>query len=157
MTDASAEKAVYLDANFFIRAVEGTDDVVGPPRALLETLRRRHGVGVTSEITFAETLAPPARDDALPLHVKRRVYLDMLLWSGFIKLVPISRDILIETADLRSVSRMKLPDAIHLVSAIRSRCRYIVSGDKDFNKVPDGMTWVNLNQTGVDTVLEFLA
>src|SRR5476649_435131 len=135
MTDAPADQAVYLESNFFIKAVEGTAETSASPKRLLEVLRKRPGVAVTSEITFAETLAPPRRADALPLHIKRRAYLDLLLWNGFITLIPVSRDILIETADLRVVARMKLPDAIHLVSAIRSKCRFIVSGDSDFKKL----------------------
>jgi predicted nucleic acid-binding protein len=156
MTDAATSQPVYLETNFFIKAVEGTPEVANPPKRLIEILRLRPGLGVTSEITFAETLAPPRRADALPLHIKRRAYLDLLLWSGFLTLIPISRDILIETADLRSVARMKLPDAIHLVSAIRGRCRYLVSGDSDFDRLPEGMSPVRPDAVGIDGLLKEL-
>src|ERR1700744_1896332 len=95
----SSPSLIYLDTNFFIKAVEGLDDAAAPAKTLIEALRQqRAGIAATSEITFAEVLAPPKRPDALPLHVKRRVYLDLLLWSGFVALIPVSRDILIETA-----------------------------------------------------------
>lgn len=108
MIEAASRPAIYLETNFFIKAVEGTAEAAGPPRSLIESLRGHPGLAVTSEITFAETLAPPNRSDAPPLHVKRRAYLDLLLWSGFVVLVPVSRDVLIETADLRAARRMKL-------------------------------------------------
>jgi len=157
MSDAAVGRAVYLETNFFIKAVEGTEEASTAPKKLIEVLRSRPGVAVTSEITFAEVLAPPKRTDALPLHVKRRVYLDLLLWSRFVVLVPVSRDILLETADLRSVARMKRPDAIHLVSAIHRNCRYLVSGDSDFDKLPDGMTRVNTDERGIEGLLQVLA
>jgi predicted nucleic acid-binding protein len=156
MTD-SAGRAVYLETNFFIKAVEGTADASASPKLLLEALRARPGIAVTSEITFAETLAPPKRADALPLHIKRRAYLDLLLWSGFIALIPVSRDILIETADLRTAAKMKLPDAIHLVSAIRGKCRYLVSADSDFRKLPTGMTLVKPDEQGIKNLLKEFA
>jgi predicted nucleic acid-binding protein len=154
MTNGLSHQPVYLETNFFIKAVEGLSEVAAPPKKLIEVLLTRPGLGVTSEITFAETLAPPTRADALPLHIKRRVYLDLLLWSQFITLVPVSRDVLIETADLRSVARMKLPDAIHLVSAIRSKCRYLVSSDSDFDDLPDGMERVKPDAGGIEGLLK---
>lgn len=156
MTELPVGPGVYLETNFFIKAVEGTPEVAGPPKKLMDFLRARPGIGVTSEITFAETLAPPKRPDALPLHIKRRVYLDLLLWSGFITLIPVSRDLLVETADLRSMNRMKLPDAIHLVSAIRTKCRYLVSGDSDFVRLPDGMMRLIPDAGDIDKLIKAL-
>jgi predicted nucleic acid-binding protein len=145
---------IYLDTNFFIKAVEGLDDAAAPAKALIEALRQqRAGIAATSEITFAEVLAPPKRPDALPLHVKRRVYLDLLLWSGFVALIPVSRDILIETAALRAMGRFKLPDAVHLVSAVRVQCRFFVSADRDFDTMPDGMERVNCDHDGLPRLL----
>lgn len=152
----SVGQSVYLETNFFIKAVEGTTETAAAPKRLIAHLRSHPGTAFTSEITFAEPLAPPRRADALPLHVKRRVYLDLLLWSGFISLIPVSRDVLIETADLRTVARMKLPDAIHLVSAIRAKCEYLVSSDKDFTRLPAGMAHVKPDDEGINKLLKVL-
>lgn len=157
MIDAAPRPAIYLETNFFIKAVEGTAEAAEPPRSLIEILRARPGLAVTSEITFAETLAPPVRSDALPLHLKRRAYLDLLLWSRFVALVPVSRDVLIETADLRGTRRMKLPDAIHLVTAIRSQRHFIVSSDTDFDRLPEGMARIEPNEEGIGELLKVLA
>ena len=150
--------SLYLDTNVFIKAVEGTDEAAVPAKRLIEALRSHHsGVAETSEITFAEVLASPQRSDALPLQIKRRVYLDLLVWSAFITLIPVSRDILIETADLSTVARFKLPDAIHLVSAIRRGCRFFVSMDKDFDKLPQGMERINPDENGVSRLIQELS
>jgi predicted nucleic acid-binding protein len=134
---------VYLDTNVFIKAVEGTDEAGAPSKALIDVLRnRRAGIAVTSEITLAEVLALSRRPDAAPLHIKRPAYLDLLVWSGLFTLIPVSRDVLLQTAELRETANLKLPDAIHLVSAVRARCRFFVSADKDFEKMPKGMELV---------------
>lgn len=157
MTDAPGGQSIYLETNFFIKAVEGTSETSAAPKRLINLLKGRPQLAVTSEITFAETLAPTQRLDALPLHIKRRAYLDLLLWSGFIRLVPVSRDILIDTSDLRSLFRLKLPDAIHLASAVRGNCGCMVTADNDFERLPNGMTRVVPDDSGIETLLRRLS
>jgi predicted nucleic acid-binding protein len=157
MTESSPS-FIYLDTNVFIKAVEGLDEAASPAKTLIQALRhRRSGLAATSEITFAEVPAPAKRPDALPLHMKRRAYLDLLLWSGFVALIPVNRDILIETAALRATSKFKLPDAVHLVSAIRARCRFFVSADRDFDKMPEGMERLNCNHDDLPRLLQVLS
>lgn len=157
MTDAGAG-IVYLDTNFFIRAVEGTKETAAPAKKLIEVLRQLPaGLAVTSEITLAEVLAPSKRVDALSPGIKRRVYLDLLLWSKFIELVPVSRRILIETADLRVVAPLKLPDAVHLASAIQGGCRFFVSADNDFKKLPVGMQRINFGEESLSRLIKELS
>ena len=152
----TASSLVYLDTNVFIRAVEGLDDAAAPAKTLITMLRsRRIGIAATSEITLAEVLAPSGRADAMPLEMKRRAYLDLLLWSGFVALVPVSRNVLIDTASLRAVSKLKLPDAV-LVSAIQARCRYFVSSDRDFDRLPEGMERVNCDRDDLPRLLKEL-
>jgi predicted nucleic acid-binding protein len=154
----SPSSLIYLDTNIFIKAVEGLDEAATPAKMLIKALRhRRSGIAATSEITFAEVLAPPKRPDALPLQMKRRAYLDLLLSSGFVAPVPVSRDILIETAALRATGSLRLPDAVHLVSAIRIRCRFFVSAARDFDKMPEGMERVSCDHDGLHRLLEGLS
>jgi predicted nucleic acid-binding protein len=127
------ETRLYLDANVFIYAIEGSAEVSNPLRELFGLLRAKAGAGVTSELTLAEVL-PRANG------VQRRNYLDLIVWSGIFDLHSVSRDILIETAEYRKVARMpKLPDAIHVVTAIRAGCRTILSADSRL-KLPEGLT-----------------
>ena len=146
---------IYLDANFFIYAVEGNDAVAEPVRRLLLWLRQHSLKAVTSELTLAEVLAPPVRKGALLLRVKRRLYLDLIVWSQLIDLKPVSRDVLYETADLRNISNMKLPDAIHVVTAVHSNCRYFMSQDRRV-KTPRGIRVVRPDQGGVSKVMKEL-
>jgi predicted nucleic acid-binding protein len=131
MTDSDAAPRFYLDANVFIYAIQGNADIADPLRQLFDLFRAGRGIGVTSELTLAEVL-PKASD------VQRRSYLNMIVWSRIFELRPVSRDILIETAEYREYAGMpKLPDAIHVVTAIRAGCRTVLSADVRL-KLPEG-------------------
>ena len=144
MTERSTSSKLYFDANVFIYAVEGSDDIAGHLRTLFDLLRSNCGLAVTSELTLAEVL--PKADP-----IRRRNYLELILHSGLFDLYPVTRDILIETADYRriagvskpnvskpEVSMPKLPDAIHVVTAIRAGWGRMLSFDRAL-KLPESM------------------
>ena len=96
-------------------------------------------VAMTSELTLAELLGEGNKNS---LSLKRRVYLGLIVWSRFIELQPVMRGALLETADLRQHAELKLPDVIHIVTAIRTKCQCFVSEDHDARKLPMGMKHV---------------
>ena len=144
MTEKSVSSKLYFDANVFIYAVEGSDDIAGHLRALFELLSSNLNLAVTSELTLAEVL--PKADP-----IRRRNYLELILYSGLFDLYPVTRDVLMETADYRRIagvsrpdaskpyaSMPKLPDAIHVVTAVRAGCGRMLSFDRAL-KLPDSM------------------
>ena len=159
MTDPVAGAIVYLDANVLIFGLEGDASISAPVKDLLDALRNCPGAGVTSEMTLAEVLVGPETKRNPPL---RRIYLDLLVWSRFIDLWPISRDILIESARLRAhhegahKKKLRLPDAIHLVTAVRSGCRYFLSADEGIIP-PTQIIAVKPNARGVSDILRAFA
>jgi hypothetical protein len=73
-------------------------------------------IAVTSELTLAEVL-PKANP------IRRRNYLELILWSGLFNLYSVTRDVLMDTADYRKIAAvcgrmlsfdraLKLPDGI---------------------------------------------
>jgi predicted nucleic acid-binding protein len=150
-------KRVYVDSNVVIYAVEGVPATAGPAKELIRFLRGQQELMFTSEFALAEVLAPSKRQGAWPLPAKRRVCLDLLLWSNTVNLAPVTRDILIRTADLRKIAPLKLPDPIHLVSAIHVNCRFVVTGDADFKKLPRGMKRVTPDEIGIRHLLKEIA
>jgi predicted nucleic acid-binding protein len=157
--EASRSPSVYLDSNSFIYLIEGDHVVANRLRPLFERLRSQPGIAATSELTLAEVL-PKARPDT------RRGYLNLIVWSNFLRLEPITREILIDTADYRRTSARtlsdgrtimpKLPDAIHIVTAIRIRCRAIVSADGGLT-VPPGMAIFQPSEAGISQLIQQLA
>jgi predicted nucleic acid-binding protein len=144
------ERRLYLDANVFIYAIEGIAEVSRLLHELFSLLRARAGTGVTSELPLAEVL--PKADG-----LQRRNYLDLIVWSRIFDLHPVSRDILIETAEYRKIARMpKLPDAIHVVNAIRAGCRTILSADSRL-KLPEGCTALLPNRETLSRLIRELS
>lgn len=160
MTDSVLPPTVYVDANPFMYLVEGNDDVAVAIKNLFDRLRLRPGSAVTSELTLAEVLPKPK----LPDH--RRSYLELIVWSGMFDLRPVTREILIETARYRQVSAVKrldggdsmvnLPDAIHVVTAIRAGCTHVLSND-DGLRLPIGMKRIQPDQTHIALLIQELA
>jgi predicted nucleic acid-binding protein len=146
----SVSPVAYVDSNVFIYGLEGGDDVAVPATQFFLAMRQKPGALATSELTLAEVLGPSRGKPRSPL--LRRAYIDLLVWRRFIRLDPISRDILYETAELRKITPLKLPDAIHLATAVAARCPFFVSRDRDFRKMPEWMEWVLPTADGLDRV-----
>lgn len=145
---------IYLDTNVFAYAFEESPAEMQHLRDLFVRLRERPKAAVTSELTLAELLAKGDKDS---LSIKRRFYLDLIVWSRFIDLQPVTRAVLLETADLRQHTKHKLPDAIHIVTAIRAQCQYFVSGDRDARKLPIGMKHIKPNaREDIQFILDLL-
>lgn len=129
------DKVVYLDSNVFIYAVEG----FAQHRPFIEELFRQIDGGridaVTSELTMAEVLVKPfeaGREDIGDL------YRELLQTSGHLTVVPIDRSILMQAARYRSVLGVKLPDAIHVATALAANCDVLLSNDQKI-RVPDSI------------------
>lgn len=150
---------VYVDANPITYLVEGHDELAESVRELFTLFRSRPGLAVTSELTLAEVLVKAP----VPY---RRVYLDLIVWSGMFDLRAVSRNILTETAAYRRASvkiepdgrksMVKLPDAIHVVTAIRSDCKRILSNDARM-RLPEGFQRVTPDHVGISRLLRELA
>ena len=157
---ADSPPLVYVDANAFIYFLEGEEDVAKPILKLFSFLKNQRRTAVTSELTLAEVL-PKARQ-----REQRQVYLDLIVWSGICELQPVSRDILYETVDYRrsAATRLtggqeimpRLPDAIHVVTAVRSGCSRILSADARM-RLPDGMARVDPNENAVAVLMRELS
>ncbi len=148
---------IYLDTNVFITGFEGPAEDAGPVQNLLYALRGRGGVVVSSELTLAELLAPIRRPHSLSAMERRQLYLNVLQRNIAIDLRPITRDILIKTADLRSMGGYKLADAIHIITAVDASCAYFVSNDDRLKQLPTGLGKIRADRTGVDELLRELS
>jgi predicted nucleic acid-binding protein len=157
MTDLRSG-GVYIDTNPFVYALEGPNDLASALKALFVRLKDCPGIGVTSELTLAEVL--PKR------RVPDRDYLELLVWSKVFDLRPVSRDILYGTADYRRIASAKLPDgrvripklpdSIHVVTAIKSGCRVFLSSDSKI-KLPETIRFVRADIAGVASLVRELA
>ena len=155
MAEGASEPRVYLDANVFIDAYEGESHLSDPAAALLDELRKEPGLGVTSELSLAEVLARPEAEQDWR---RKRAYLNLIVWSGVVTPIPITREVLYLTAKLRAFHRpkLKLLDAIHLATASGQGCRIFVSRDQRI-QAPLGMRRMQTDTDGAQAILGALA
>jgi predicted nucleic acid-binding protein len=124
----SVQRALALDTNVLIFAVEGSEadaHVAACRRLVFEA--PPPVAFVVSEVVLSEVLVRPMREGNAELV---RFYRRMLTDLRAFRLVQVSRSVLLDAAQLRSVSSLKLADAIHLATAERLGCVGLVTLDQ---------------------------
>lgn len=131
---------VYLDANIFIYVVEGPVQVTTMPGPLFERIEHGEVQAITSELTLAEVLVKPLREAKGQFYQE---YLNLLSGQAAITMATVTRGVLLEAANLRSMHRLRLPDAIHVATALLSGCGTLLSNDLRMKAIR-GINQVNL-------------
>ncbi|MDZ4842954.1 MAG: PIN domain-containing protein [Hyphomicrobium aestuarii] len=116
----------YLDANVFIYAVENHPRFSLAARHVLSLMGRDGRVGVTSELTLAEILVKPLRDGKSD---QVQIYGEMVVNTGALEVLGVSRSLLRVAAEIRACSVIKLADAIHIATARLGHCTMVVTED----------------------------
>lgn len=120
---------IYLDTNIFIALVEQDGLVPDLLRTLVEEKPDAlEPYFATSELTFSEVVVKPYRDKA---QQTIRSYDSMLISSAWLQLGPVDRSVLYHAAVLRADNKhLKLPDAIHIATAIGCGCTHLLTADQ---------------------------
>jgi predicted nucleic acid-binding protein len=152
--DTSVGTRFYLDTNVFIEAFERRGPLNEKLVEFLAVVETQNIPRlVTSELTLAELLVKPIEQQ---LHDLIGVYDNWTITSPFLEVVPVSRDVLADAALFRARDKsLKLPDAIHLTTAIKKQCRYFVTKDQRL-KGRNGAEIILLTQENVELLLESL-
>ncbi|OYY25013.1 MAG: hypothetical protein B7Y65_03015 [Azorhizobium sp. 35-67-15] len=151
-TDALARSRIYLDTNIFIEAFEGR----GPTSEMLVSLLLAGWEAevpplVTSELTLSELLVKPLELGRLDLV---QIYDNWTISNRHIEVVPVFRGVLRDAADLRARDKaLKLPDAIHLATALGLGCGVFLTKDERI-KPPPAIELVRLNEANIRMLLE---
>jgi len=117
---------VYLDANFFIYTLEAVEPWARAAGEVLKALDRGDLSAVTSELSLAECLVKPLELGRAEI---ADAYRSFLKDHRFLTIGPVTREILVEAARLRALSRIKLPDAIHAATALQKGCSSFLTND----------------------------
>ena len=125
---------LYLDTNIFIELGEGGGE---QQSLLLEIIGKQMAEDATflctSEFTLAELLVVPYRDrdDALI-----QLYDNWILQGNtWLDVGPVTREVLWSAALVRRrYSSIKMPDAIHVSTAIGFQCSHLLTADKQLPK-----------------------
>ncbi|MBR8827776.1 MAG: PIN domain-containing protein [Gomphosphaeria aponina SAG 52.96 = DSM 107014] len=131
--DAISGYRVYLDTNIWIYALEGYPAFRDNLTQLFQHIDLGDLMAFTSELSLAEALVKPLQNQDL---VQEEIYKQAISSRASLAVIPISREILIEAAQLRASVKLKLPDAIHAATARLNQCSSFITNDKNFEKVP---------------------
>ena len=140
----SLGERLYVDANAIIYYAEAHPVFGGQVRALFAAVEQGRAVLVTSELTLAETLVVPLRSNNSPLIAR---YIEIVSPRKYFEIVPVSRSILMESARLRAKVGNRLPDAIHIATALMASCSTFISEDKGI-RLPESVKLVRVSDLG---------
>lgn len=123
-----AERRIYIDSNPIIYLVEQYprfNDVLSELFGLIDSAQI---LATTSELTVAEVLVKPIRDQLSGL---QQSFEQRLQTSGGLIVAEIDRPILVRAAEIRAVqTTLRLPDAIHLATALETDCKVFLTNDQ---------------------------
>ncbi|WP_375453081.1 type II toxin-antitoxin system VapC family toxin [uncultured Nostoc sp.] len=124
--------SIYIDTSVAIYTIEGNLDYY----SLLQPLWSKFYGGeiqiISSELILMEVLVVPLRNGNNSLVAD---YEELLL-SSQLQLIPISQLILRPAANLRAISNLKTPDAIHATTALSVNSNQFITNDKGFHNIP---------------------
>lgn len=138
-TEFPADARFYVDTNIWIYFLEGHPDFAPRVRALFLAAQSSRARLCTSEITLAECLLKPARQQDM----KKIEAYETLFRDAAVEMLPLDGGLARRAALAGGALGLKLIDAIHYVSAREAGCRHFLTGDGRFKSTPS-MTVVGL-------------
>ncbi len=129
---ATAGRKLYLDANLFIYALEAVEPYFTMTVEVLAAIDCGETTAVTSDLTLAECLVKPLQLNR-PEVVE--AYRGILESRPFFTMASLSREILWDAARLRATAGLKLPDAIHVATAVQHSCEVFLTNDQRLRAV----------------------
>ena len=132
--DLKAGDIIFLDTAPFIYFFEQHPDYFPAIEMLFDRLYETDAQAITSIITYIELTTQPARRGKAQLV---RKYRDYLTNSENISLFPLDLSIADQAVELRAQHHFKTPDAIQLGTAIACGADYIITNDKEWQRVEE--------------------
>ncbi|MBW4580242.1 MAG: PIN domain-containing protein [Tildeniella nuda ZEHNDER 1965/U140] len=133
---------IYLDTNIWIYALEGFPTFFQELTALFQSIDQGNLQAITSELTLAEVLVKPIQNGN---SIQQDTYKQAITSNSHLLVIPIQRELLINAAQLRVTTNLKLPDAIHAATALATQCSTFLTNDLKFQNV-SGLQIVVLSQ-----------
>ncbi|MEM7534891.1 MAG: PIN domain-containing protein [Chloroflexota bacterium] len=137
---------VYYDTNIFVYIIEGFKEYESLLNSLFAMMENEEMTVITSELSLAEALVYPIANN---IHADQELYKGLFSQDSPVEVYPVTRQILIQSAEHRALVGDKLPDAIHMATALLSGCQYIISNDTGL-KPPSGLPVYTLSDLSVE-------
>jgi predicted nucleic acid-binding protein len=122
---------IYLDTAIVIYAIEGNAHWKGRAMARLQAAHLAGDDLVTSHLTLAECLVKPLRIGDSSLEADYRTFLSHTF------LVEHPLEVFDRLAHIRATTTIKIPDALHLATAIHHGCDVFLTNDDRLSTFAD--------------------
>lgn len=132
MSGTANFKLVGLDTSVFIYYVQGHSTFGSPAKEIIHQLAAGNMQTVTSVLTITELLAYRGRGRMRPKNLKklRKRTLEKFLEYPNVSVVDVSTTIAVEAGRIRQEHGIRLPDAVHLATAITAGAESFITNDK---------------------------
>ena len=135
-------KRVYFDTNIIIYLIEGLSEYQSIINEIQDLLSSSDCEAVTSALTICEALIMPFKMDSSE---GISLYRSFLEESGVFDLMETSRDTFVQSAFVAGTTSMKTPDAIHVATALESKCDIFLTNDKKI-KTPKNLEKILISE-----------
>ncbi len=119
-------KRVYMDTNIFIYFLEQSDGYYECVAPIIEACEAGKFIGYTGDVAVAETMIQPYRENNLSLVANFKAFFTT---ENFLAIQSHDAAIFDLAAQLRARRGMKLIDALHYATALKSGCSFFLSND----------------------------
>ncbi len=120
---------ICIDANVFLNILNKEEKFYSSSNKLICLLEKGIIFVIIPSIVLSEILTGfyiVGNDDGA------EEFLSLLLDNNNIKIVPLSVNIAVEAAIIRSKTKLKLPDSMVIATAIEENAEYLISNDSNF-------------------------
>jgi|PlaIllAssembly_1097288.scaffolds.fasta_scaffold1327707_2 predicted nucleic acid-binding protein len=134
-------KRVYMDTNIFIYFLEQSEGYFECVAPIIEACEAGKFIGYTGDVAVAETMIQPYRENNLSLVANFKAF---FATENFLSIQSHDAAIFDLAAQLRAKRGMKLIDALHYATALKSGCAFFLSNDSGI-KSDDQMEVIAIN------------
>ena len=127
-------KRVYFDTNIFIYILENHHEFGETCLSVVQSGADKELDGYSGDLVLAELLVKPLKDNNARAV---KAVKDLFTEDTKIELLPHTRSAFITAAHLRANHKIKLPDALHLATAIENHIEIFLTNDRDIPLIPE--------------------
>jgi predicted nucleic acid-binding protein len=127
-------KSVYFDANIFIYLLENHSDFGEICLSIVQSAVDKELDGYSGDLVLAELLVKPLKDNNARAV---KAVKDLFSKETRIELLPHKRSTFETAALLRANYKIKLPDALHIATAIENHIEVFLTNDREIPSIPE--------------------
>ena len=127
-------KSVYFDANIFIYLLEHHSDLGEICLSIVQSAVDKELDGYSGDLVLAELLVKPLKENNARAV---KAVKDLFSKETRIELLPHKRSTFETAAHLRASYKIKLPDALHIATAIENQIEIFLTNDREIPSIPE--------------------